>query len=179
VCCAGEARAARRRTLFANAPEIDIGAVAMKKILLLLLFAGTAQAQSPYENLTAEQILARSMTELAAGLYSFGSFGERSLVVITTEGVIVTDPTNAEHAAAMRAAIAGITDAPVRYVVYSHNHWDHVLGGQVFKDEGATVVSHRNCLAHFRARPNPDLVMPDETVDRRRAHRAGWPGADG
>ena len=136
----------------------------MRKMFFLLLFAGVAQAQSPYENLSVEQILARSMTELAPGLYTFGSFAERSLVVITDEGVIATDPTNAEHAAAMRAAIAGITDVPVRYLVYSHNHWDHVLGGQIFKDEGATVVSHRNCVAHFQARPNPELVMPDKTV---------------
>ncbi len=136
----------------------------MKKILILCLLAGLVQAQSPYENLSVEQILARSMTELSPGVYSFGSFGERSLVMITDDGVLVTDPTNVEHAAAMRAAIAQLTDAPVKYLVYSHQHWDHVLGGQIFKDEGATVISHRNCVAHFRARPNDALVLPDYTV---------------
>jgi glyoxylase-like metal-dependent hydrolase (beta-lactamase superfamily II) len=136
----------------------------MKKILILCLLAGLVQAQSAYENLTVEQILARSMTELSPGVYSFGSFGERSLVMITDDGVLVTDPTNAEHAAAMRAAIAQLTDTPVKYMVYSHQHWDHVLGGQIFKDEGATVISHRNCVAHFRARPNDALVLPDYTV---------------
>lgn len=136
----------------------------MKRLALLWLLACTAQAQSPYENLTPEQIMARSMTELSPGLYSFGSFGERSLVVITPDGVIATDPTNAEHAAAMRAAIAELTDQPVRYLVYSHQHWDHVLGGQIFKDEGATVISHANCVPHFQARPNSELVMPDDTV---------------
>ena len=125
----------------------------------------TAQAESPYENLSAEQIMARSSTELAPGLYSFGSFGERSIFVVTPDGVIATDPTNAGHAAAMRAAIAEVTDQPVRYLVYSHQHWDHVAGGQLFKDEGATVISHRNCVAHFRDLPNPAVVMPDKTVD--------------
>lgn len=138
----------------------------MKRLapVLLALVGGLAAAQSPYENLSVEEILARSLTELAPGLYTFGSFGERSLLVITPAGVIVTDPTSPRHAAAMRAAVAEVTDAPVRYVVYSHQHWDHVLGGQVFKDEGAEVISHENCVAHFERRPNPDLVMPDRTV---------------
>ncbi|MDJ0929058.1 MAG: MBL fold metallo-hydrolase [Gammaproteobacteria bacterium] len=140
----------------------------MKRFVFLLAALAwpfsPALAQSPYENLTVEQIMARSMTELAPGLYSFGSFGERSLVVITDDGVIVTDPANAEHAAAMRAAVAAITDAPVRYMIYSHQHWDHVLGGQIFKEEGATVISHANCVAHFERRPHPELVMPDATV---------------
>jgi glyoxylase-like metal-dependent hydrolase (beta-lactamase superfamily II) len=141
----------------------------MNKHIVTLLLSGLlpllAQAQSPYENLSVEEIMARSMTELSPGVYSFGSFGERSYVLISDTGVIVTDPTNTEHAAAMRAAIAEITDVPVRYVVYSHVHWDHVLGGRIFKDEGATFVSHRKCVPHWRARPNELLVMPDETVD--------------
>lgn len=132
--------------------------------LLTCLVATAAPAQSPYENLSAEQIMARNMTQLSPGVYSFGSFGERSYVLITADGVIVTDPTNTAHAAAMRAAIAALTDAPVRYVVYSHVHWDHVLGGRLFKDEGATFISHRNCVAHWRDRPNEALVMPDYTV---------------
>jgi len=141
----------------------------MNKRIVTLLLAGLlpllAQAQSPYENLSFEEIMARSMTELSPGVYSFGSFGERSYVLMTDAGVIVTDPTSTEHAAAMRAAIAEITDAPVRYVVYSHVHWDHVLGGRIFKDEGATFISHRKCVSHWRERPNELLVMPDETVD--------------
>jgi len=61
------------------------------------------------------------------------------------------------------AAIRTVTDQPVRYVVYSHQHWDHIAGGGIFRDEGAHFVSHANCLAHFRDLPNPDIVMPDIT----------------
>jgi glyoxylase-like metal-dependent hydrolase (beta-lactamase superfamily II) len=145
-------------------PDANNKCFTMSRLIVLLLLACTAQAQSPYENLTPEQIMARSMTELAPGLYSFGSFGERSLVVITDDGVIVTDPTSAEHAAAMQAAIAELTDQPVRYMIYSHQHWDHVLGGRIFKDQGATVISHERCVSHFQRRPNSELVMPDRTV---------------
>ncbi len=33
-----------------------------------------------------------------------------------------------------------------------------------FKDEGATFISHANCIPHFLRHPNDDLVMPDTTV---------------
>ncbi|MCB2106624.1 MAG: MBL fold metallo-hydrolase [Rhodobacteraceae bacterium] len=103
-------------------------------------------------------------TELAPGLYTFGNFGRRSIFVVTGDGVIATDPVSADFAAAMRAAISKITPAPVKYVIYSHQHWDHVSGGQIFKDEGATFISHEKCLAHFDRHPNPAIVRPDRTV---------------
>jgi len=33
-------------------------------------------------------------------------------------------------------AIQESTDKPVRFLLHSHNHWDHASGGQVFKDAG-------------------------------------------
>lgn len=109
-------------------------------------------------------IFKKTTTEVAPGVYSYGSFSARSLFVVTTDGVITTDPVSAKNAADMREAIAEVTDQPVKYVVYSHQHWDHVLGGQVFKDEGATFISHEKCMPHFILHPNDDLVMPDQTI---------------
>ncbi len=100
-------------------------------------------------------------TELAPGLFTFRYLGTRTVFLITQEGVVVGDPISPEAAAALRKEIAARTDEPVRYVIYSHQHWDHVRGGQIFKDEGATFISHRNCLAHFQRDPHPDVVMPD------------------
>lgn len=109
-------------------------------------------------------IFTKTTTEVAPGVYSYGAFSARSLFVVTSDGVIATDPVNAMNAADMRAAIAAVTDQPVKYVVYSHQHWDHVLGGQIFKDEGATFISHDKFIPHFTRHPNEDLVLPDQTV---------------
>ena len=103
------------------------------------------------------------MTEIDDGLYMFRMAGTRSMIIVTDEGVIATDPVNIEHARVMREEIAKITDQPVKYVVYSHEHWDHAVGGQIFKDEGATFISHENCAKHFTDLPHPDIVMPDVT----------------
>ena len=72
-------------------------------------------------------------------------------------------PVSVEHARLYRDAIAEVTDQPVKYMVYSHDHWDHVVGGQIFKDEGATFISHENCALEFIDNPHPDIVMPDIT----------------
>ncbi len=99
--------------------------------------------------------------EVAEGVYSFGGgpFAYYTMFVVGDEGVIVADPVNPELAQAMMREIQGITTKPIRYVIYSHNHWDHISGGQVFKDAGAVVISHLE--AKKAILPNPNVVVPD------------------
>ncbi len=101
--------------------------------------------------------------KIADDLYSFRWGAYRSLFLVTSEGVIATDPISPQAAAAYRQAIATITDQPVRYVVYSHAHWDHARGGQIFKDEGAEFVAQERCLVNMQESPDPDIVLPDIT----------------
>lgn len=103
------------------------------------------------------------VTEIGPGYYTFRYTGTRNVFLITDAGVIVTDPIEPEAARILREEIRKLTPLPVKYVVYSHQHWDHILGGRIFKDEGAEFVSHANCMAHFRDLPHPDLVLPDRT----------------
>jgi hypothetical protein len=118
----------------------------------LAAIVGAAQAATP-ENVDA----------IADGIYTFRAGDQRSLFLVTDKGVIVTDPIDARAAAAYRKAIAAITDKPVRFVVYSHYHWDRVSGGTIFKDEGAKFVAQERCAERFRMNPNAAVVMPDIT----------------
>ncbi len=57
----------------------------------------------------------------------------------------------------------------MKYLIYSHAHFDHISGGKPFKDQGAIVVAHKNAKAHFeRAKKQNALldsvVMPDVLV---------------
>jgi len=101
--------------------------------------------------------------EIADGLYGFRYTFYRSIFIVTDEGVIATDPLKSEAAAVMRAEIAKITDQPVRFVSYSHSHWDHASGGAVFKEEGAEFVAQERCAKNFEENPNPEVVPPDIT----------------
>ena len=124
---------------------------------LCVLLSSVSLAEEP-------DLFAVTTTDLGHGVFSYGSFSARSLFVITSDGAIVTDPVNARHAQGMRAAIAMLTDKAVKYVVYSHQHWDHAAGGGVFAEEGAKFVSHENCLAHWERNPHPDIVLPDQLI---------------
>ena len=113
--------------------------------------------------------------EVAPGVFSFTSSGFIiSLFIITKDGVMVIDPMKLEHAQAMLEEIRRITQAPIKYLFYSHDHWDHTIGGQVFKDQGATIVSHIDAYDWIKANPTEDLLLPDETwVGRRSSYTLG------
>ena len=105
------------------------------------------------------------LVEVTNGIYSFGNGTTFAAFMVTDEGVIVMDSINPNHASLMMEAIRSVTDQPIKYLIYSHNHWDHIGGGQVFKDAGATVLSHQETsdwLVNHPA-PNPAVVIPDET----------------
>ena len=105
-----------------------------------------------------------AIREVKPNIYSFTSNGFIiSLIMVTDEGVMVIDPMDVDHSEAMLAEIRKITEAPIKYVFYSHNHYDHVKGGQIWKDEGATLVSHIEAYDYIKENPSQDLVLPDET----------------
>ncbi len=127
-------------------------------VLIVAVFATTAFGQeSSYK-----------AAKVADGIYSFGGgpWSYYTMFVVTDDGVLVADPVNPELAAAMMQEIRKITDKPIRYMVYSHNHWDHISGGKIFKDAGAVVISHARTKKHIR--PNPQVVAPDFTWDGNR-----------
>jgi cyclase len=76
--------------------------------------------------------------------------------VIGDDGVAVIDTTisidadgkfKTETARQILAAIRNITTLPVRYVINTHYHMDHVGANEVFVEAGATVLAHRNVRA--------------------------------
>lgn len=106
-------------------------------------------------------------------VYTFREGFYRSLFFITGDGVIVTDPLSVSAGKRMLREIEQLTDEPIKYVIYSHSHWDHVAGGQPFKDKGAKFISQERCLTNFNMRPNPDVVMPDITFGDKYALELG------
>lgn len=109
--------------------------------------------------------LPETVEQIGEGAFLFTHDNERSLFLVDTEGVIVTDPLGIDAAPSYKQAIAAITDAPVKYVVYSHYHWDRVAGAEIFLEDGAQVVAQERCAERFRINPNPDVVIPDITFD--------------
>lgn len=138
--------------------------------LLLILILGNTAARAQFVPPGIPQV---ETEQLADGLYAFRYGAYRSLFIVTDEGVIVTDPLSPEAAKEYRAAIRAITDQPVKYVVYSHAHWDHARGGRIFKDEGAQFIAQERCVGDMEDAPNPDIVPPDITFADRHTVKLG------
>src|SRR6266704_2927184 len=133
--------------------------------LIAATLAATALAQQPAPP-PAPPLFATTKVDGTDGVYIFRYQGHQAMFVVTPEGVIATDPIGERRPQAVTTYIAEIrkiTQAPIRYVVYSHSHYDHIAGGKAFKDMGATFVAHKNAKAILLARKHPDIVIPDET----------------
>jgi len=134
----------------------------MKKIVTALalvpaiLLSGGAYAQKP-------DFSKPVMKKVADGVYEYHQFHYGSMIVVTDEGVIVTDPSREPRASQMREEIRKLTDKPVVKVIYTHNHFDHSRGGQIFKDEGAEFISQENCVELLSRDPENKVVVPDVT----------------
>jgi len=109
-------------------------------------------------------------TKVTENVYVFRMLGHQAMFIVTPEGVIATDPVgfvNKKGAEVYLAEIRKVTQAPVKYVIYSHSHYDHIAGGKPFKDAGATFIAHRNAQKQLAVLKNPEIVMPDQVVDER------------
>lgn len=106
-----------------------------------------------------------SVQNIGNGLYVFRWWVYRNIFIVTDDGVIVTDPMNPKAAKLLQSEIRKVTDKPVKYVVYSHNHHDHISGGDIFKAEGAKFVGHKNIAKELSDHPSPVIPVPDITFE--------------
>jgi glyoxylase-like metal-dependent hydrolase (beta-lactamase superfamily II) len=132
----------------------------MTAALIASALAATAQAQQPTPPMFAT-------TKVTDNVYIFRYGGHQSMFIVTPDGVIATDPIGERRPAAKAyiEEIQKVTKAPIKYVIYSHSHFDHIAGGQPFKDLGAVFVAHRNAKARITALKPADVVVPDQEVD--------------
>ncbi len=79
---------------------------------------------------------------IAAGPSAAEGLGTNSGFVVGKEAVLVIDSRyTPELATELLEAIRTVTDLPVKYVVNTHYHPDHIWGNSVFSDMGAVIIS--------------------------------------
>ncbi len=112
--------------------------------LLLLSFCAASDAQ------TSPAPLPFTIKQLGNNVYAAiddpkGGAGSNSGFVIGDDGVAVIDTfVNPAAAKQLLAEIQKLTKLPVKFVINTHYHLDHVAGNGVFAETGAVVVGHRN-----------------------------------
>ena len=119
----------------------------MTRLLTTLLLSACLVASA-----TAQEVQ-REITRITDDVYRFQNRFHVNMFVITDEGVVVTDPINAEAAAWLTQEIGKITDQPITTLIYSHSHADHASGGTEYGDD-LTGITHQNAPEHI------ELVEP-------------------
>jgi glyoxylase-like metal-dependent hydrolase (beta-lactamase superfamily II) len=92
------------------------------------------------------QALVREITQIAGEVYRFRNQNHYAVFAVTSAGIIATDPINAEAAQWLKAEWQRRFNRPVQYLIYSHDHADHIASGDVFADT-VIVVAHENAKA--------------------------------
>jgi glyoxylase-like metal-dependent hydrolase (beta-lactamase superfamily II) len=111
----------------------------------------------------------RSLEQVRGNLYRHttgaGLAVHSGLVLITAAGALVIDPAATCTAGWLRDEIRKRFNTPVKYVVYTHGHADHISGGQVFQRDGAIVVANQRALEPIVGEKLPTAV-PDRVFDQ-------------
>jgi glyoxylase-like metal-dependent hydrolase (beta-lactamase superfamily II) len=135
---------------------------------------GISQAQTAAP--AAPPLYATTKVEGTDNVYVFRYQNHQSMFVVTPAGVIATDPISygrPQAAVTYVAEIKKITDKPIKYLIYSHHHYDHIAGGKPFKDAGAKIIAHKRARERLVALKAPDVVIPDEVVNGKRTIKLG------
>jgi glyoxylase-like metal-dependent hydrolase (beta-lactamase superfamily II) len=100
--------------------------------------------------------------------------GGNITVIAGDDGVIMVDTEFAPLHDKIKAAVAGLSSQPIRYVVDTHLHGDHTGGNAAFRADGATLVGQENlrrsmaagttnALSGAKTPPAPPASIPDKT----------------
>ncbi len=136
----------------------------MRTLSALLLVGGLVALNAAEPDFELQKIGDRVW---AAIVNDAGRAGGNAGFVIGDDGVLVIDTfQDPRPARALLAEIRKLTPLPIRFVVNTHYHLDHVNGNDVFAAAGATIVAHRNVRAWMRTE-NIKMLDPPVTPEKK------------
>ena len=104
---------------------------------------------------------------LKPNLYLITGGGANTLVRVTPDGLIVVDTKNPsdENYNRLMEEIKSVSPAPVKYVINTHHHPDHVGNNQKFIDAGATVLASDALKSFMASDPRTKAIpgLPTQT----------------
>ena len=109
-------------------------------ILGCSLFLAIANLAAQDQDFSKVQI---TVTKVAGTVYMLQGAGGNIGASVGEDGIVVVDDQYAPLAEKIEAALKGITDKPVRFIINTHYHGDHT-GGNAFFQKQAPVIAHDN-----------------------------------
>jgi glyoxylase-like metal-dependent hydrolase (beta-lactamase superfamily II) len=100
---------------------------------------------------------------VGGGVYVVSDNRWQSAFLVTDEGVIVFDAP-ASFGKSLPSAIAKVTDRPIKMLIYSHVHKDHLGGSVAFKEVTGLKIVALDTVADFLGEmSDPQRLLPNET----------------
>src|SRR6266550_5837632 len=130
----------------------------MQRVGLALLAAATVAFAVPAFAQAQRPQIETKKVDGTEGVYIFRNGNHQAMFIVTNDGVIATDPVAYGRPTGGQQyvdEIKKVTDKPIKYLIYSHHHFDHIAGGKAFKDAGARIIGHKNIKAHLVATKDP------------------------
>jgi cyclase len=118
------------------------------------------------------------VSKVAGSVYILEGAGGNIAASVGDDGIVLVDDQNAPLAEKIQAALKGITDKPVRFIINTHYHDDHI-GGNAYFQKQAPVIAHDNVRKRlqtggatgnggsirFETSPQPIGALPIVTYD--------------
>jgi glyoxylase-like metal-dependent hydrolase (beta-lactamase superfamily II) len=145
-------------------------------VVISLCIAGSALAQQDFSKVEIK------VTKVAGSVYMLEGSGGNIGVSVGEDGIVIVDDQFAPLAPKIKAALKGITDKPLKFVLNTHFHGDHT-GGNVEFGSDATIIAHENVRKRLQegsvaggnsTPPAPKVALPVVTFnDRATVHLNG------
>jgi cyclase len=129
----------------------------MKKYLLIaaaFLISGISFGQTNPDSIKVKK------SELAKGLYLFNMYGCNLIVMSGADGVLLVDACYAELAGRLKKEVAAIDSTPVKYIINTHWHFDHIGANRLFSKEGI-IIAHDTT----RTLLSQDQILLGDTIE--------------
>jgi glyoxylase-like metal-dependent hydrolase (beta-lactamase superfamily II) len=131
----------------------------------IVLAAGSAHGQQDFSKVTIET------TKLTEGIYMLKGAGGNIGVSVGEDGVIVIDDQYAPLTPKIQEAISKLSNKPIKFVINTHWHGDHVGGNENMAAAGAVLIAHDNvrkrmsseqfiALMNRKVPPSPAKALP-------------------
>jgi cyclase len=109
------------------------------RVAALVLFAGSLLLGQD-QDFSKVQI---KVSKVAGNVYMLEGAGGNIGASVGDDGIVVVDDQYAPLADRIQAALKGITDKPVRFIINTHYHGDHTGGNEFFQKQ-APIIAHDN-----------------------------------
>jgi len=110
-------------------------------VLSILSLSGWSLAQTG-TNLTG-------VKRIAEDIYLLTEYGCNILVMVGDDGLLVIDTGDKDSASKSDSVIHSISNLPIKFVLNTHLHFDHVGGNMKLSEDGAVIIAHENTRKHL------------------------------